>query len=283
LHDAWDKIIHAATILPIDSAEHDRLLTLVHEVRELGFLVHKKKNYQSGIEEINEAKMPNGQRLWTDLPYLAQDCQKYWLEESIRLPAAERSSLAVLTAKLCSTGICSVELAQCALWLFKETLETDLKDSTPLPDLLPACVEWLNHCNHKLAKLSADNTNPLDSSRQLSLAPGLLTKNTNNTNITRDGFSIARWLFWRQRLGDLYLSGGPEVARTARKGFEVMVNTGFRIGIEIPGEHKFLQKTFEALDKELVKLSESGLQGCVSSSMIDVDPAWAIEEYKSLL
>lgn len=277
VHDAWDELIYIAKSTPSDSSEHDRLLTLIMTVRELGPFARKMKDLD-GNEEA--AVLSNGQRLWTDLPYLAQDFQNFWINESIGLPVTERENLAVLTSKLCAAGVCSVGLSQCALWLFKEVLETDsfedgdLKDSRPtLSDLLPACAGWLKYGNYKLAKLCVDDCNP-SASKDIQ-APNSSGSLAMKATITQQGFSIARWLFWRQRLGELYLSSDRKVSKTARKGFEVMVLTGLRVGIEIQGERIYLESLFEALGKELARLDGPG---CVVPDNIDIDPTWATRE-----
>jgi hypothetical protein len=278
LHDAWDELIHIAKGISSESPEHDRLLALVISVRELGLFKRKPIGATPDVEE-EVAIFANDQRLWTDLPYLAQDFQNFWIHESMSLPASERENLATLTAKLCAAGICSVDLAWCALWLFKEVLETDRpegensKDSRPsLSDLLPVCVEWLNYGNFKLAKLCADNCqSAAGKTYPASMSPGPLAL---KANIKQQGFSVARWLFWRQRLGELYLSGGEKVKKSARKGFEVMALTGLAVGIQIPGERKYLERLFEALDKELAALDGPG---CVVPANIEIDPTWTTE------
>jgi hypothetical protein len=272
LHDSWDELIYAAKIIPSVSSEHDRLLSLVLEVRELGPIVRKRKT-ETGIEESESAIMSNGQRMFIDLPYLGEDFQLFWTNESLGLANVERESLAVFTAKLCAAGVCSIDLAQCALWLFKETLETDAKDSGhSLPDLLPTCIEWLKYGNDKLAKLSADGCSTAGNGQQAAISPGPLAS---KANVTQPGFSMARWLFWRQRFAELYLSGDKKIAKHGRQGFEAMVYTGLNAGVDIPGEKKYLEKLFEALGNELRKLD--GEQGCVTPALIDIDPAWATE------
>jgi hypothetical protein len=279
LHDAWDELFYIAKGTPCDSSEHDRLLVLVMTVRELGkFTRQRKCTTSASVEDV--AVVSNGQQLWVDLPYLAQDLQSFWFNESMDLPMTERKNLAVLTSKLCATGVCSVELASCALWIFKEVLETDrtVKEGSQSPppslsDLLPACIEWLNYGNFKLALLSADNCNPaIEGDNKIPTSAGPLAV---RANITQQGFSVARWVFWRKRLGELYLSGDQEVAKSARKGFEIMALTGLAIGLQIPGEHKYLEKLFEALDKELVALDGPG---CVGPENIEIDPTWASGE-----
>jgi hypothetical protein len=285
LHDTWDSFIYAAKVLPSTSSEHDRLVTLILNARELGQFTRKNER---GIEE---ARLSNGQRLWTDLPYLAQDLQAFWMDESMSLTPTERKSLSVFTAKSCASGICSADLALCALWLFKEALETERPVSNPsaenppsndtladsqvsISDLVPALVQWMKHSNHKLASLCAGSSG----------SPGTAIHNSSKTSpgplarraqIAQEGFSLERWLFWRQRLGDLYLTGDEAVAKPARECFEIMALTGLRVGISIPGEKRYLEKLFEALDKELIR---RGSKGCVSPEDIEINPAWATED-----
>ncbi|KAH6880535.1 hypothetical protein B0T10DRAFT_565756 [Thelonectria olida] len=286
LHDAWDELIHATKAIPSGSSEHDRLVTLVLEMRALGTFERRKAG--GAADGLEAAVMDNYSLLWADVPYLAHDLQKYWMEESRNLPAVERRNLATFTAKLCSSGIgagpgCVEDLSSCALWLFKEALETDRprvadsaqddsnKATLPLADLLPACVEWLKYSNFKLARLSVDNYGPtvptfLLLESQGSVSTGKLTLD--------DKFSLNRWLSWRQRLGELYVQGGETVSGPARKGFELMVSTGRAIGLDIPGEKRYLERLFKALEKELVA---RGSKDCVVPEDIEIDPAWVKE------
>jgi len=275
LHDTWDRLIYAAKVIPSTSAEHDRLVTLISTVRELGTFTRARKN-ENGLEEVEEAKLPTSQRLWTDLPYLAQDIQAFWINEFANLGSEEKESLATFTAKLCASGICSAELAQCALWLFKTTLETESSSDTQanMSSLLPALLQWMKHSNHKLISLCVGKSSPsrsaaLDSSVT---SPGLLAK---EAQVSSEGLSVERWLFWRRRLGELYLTGDPTVAKPARQCFDVMALTGLDVGLNIPGEKKYLEKLFKALDEELV--TKRGGKGCVYPEDIEIDPAWATE------
>ncbi|CAM1501295.1 Fc.00g104570.m01.CDS01 [Cosmosporella sp. VM-42] len=302
LHDAWDELIHAAKSIPSDSSEHDRLVTLVFELRELGILCREHKDEgpegsrRSAMQLLGHeyATMPlnenSCQRLWRDLPYLSQDIQTFWIRESMGLQTAERASLATLTAKLYSCGICPEGLASCVLWLFKEALETErpltapspgssseLEHSpVPLAELLPACLEWLNYGNFKLAKMSADNYLPAsiftENDGFVSFVPGPFEL---EAGIAQEGLTISRWLSWRKRLGDLYLHGDKQVSKTARQCFELMVGTGLAIGLKIPGEKRYLEQLFDALDKEL---AARGFKDCVGPEDIEIDPAWANED-----
>jgi hypothetical protein len=288
IRDLWDELIHLAKIIPFASSEHDRLVTLLLEVRELGTFSRTKKDVTSGEEEREEAILPDGQRLWTDLPYLVQEFHNSWINESMRFEATERENIAVLTAKLCVVGVCSDQLSCCALWLFKETLEVtrplipssqeanNSENSTPsVVELLPACLAWLRISKLLLAKLSVANHDPASiasgANLPISTTPGDLAT---NANILQPGFSLPRWLFWRQRFKDLYRCGDERVAKLAKACFEEAVLTGLHVGLDIPGEKTYLENLFKALDEELAKRE---FQGCVGPEDVEIDMEWTEE------
>ncbi|KAM5458262.1 hypothetical protein MaudCBS49596_000175 [Microsporum audouinii] len=294
LHDLWDELIHAARTTPALNPEHDRLVVLIMKVRELGpFPVNQKDRDVLPPAEIRDtATLPNGERLWVDLPYLVQEIQDSWINESMGFSSAERQSLAVLTAKLCAVGICSDSLSHCALWLFKEALETERPDISSLPsarlgdgseedsrptilDLLPACLEWLKHNNTKLAKLSLVNYDPGNSTAD---ADGLLTTPGElaiKSNVRQPGFSLARWLFWRQRFKDLYRSGNEPLIKMGRACFDESIFSGLGAGLIIPGEKIYLDRLFEAIDKEL---AARGNIGSVDATEVEIDMDWDKED-----
>ena len=295
LHDLWDEVIHAAKILPAGNPELDRLVTLILEARELGLLVRKDNSENSESQEGEAARLPNGQSLWTDLPYLIQEIQDAWAKESNTYTSAERESLAVLTAKLCAAGVCPTELGNCALWLFREAFETERPltkmaigsgtttlsgvglpaDKGPIPsivDLLPACLAWLRYANSKLAKLTVTASSmtivDIDDASALS-APGAFAR---QADITQGGFSVARWLFWRRRFKELYGRGDSQVTKLARACFEESALAGLSVGLDIPGEKLYQERLFEALDREL---EARGFTQCVGPEDIEIDMGWA--------
>ncbi|KAG6184879.1 hypothetical protein E4U27_000797 [Claviceps purpurea] len=279
LHDAWDEFIHAALLQPADSAELDRLVTLILEVRELGGL--------SKQGEQEAAVMSNGQRLWTDLPFLAEDLYAFWSKESDALTAAQRASLAAFTGKLCAVGVCAPALARCALWLFKRAFETEISAET-MTEMLPACREWFFYGNTTLVKLCRDNhgsgaSGDGDGDGALE-TPGPLV--TDAETKKRRGFSIARWLLWRRCAGQMYAarlgqaSGeaaevSAEVSKLGRACFEQMVSAGLVAGVTVPGEKVFLERLFKALDDEL---ASGRATGCVGAEDIEIDVRWAEED-----
>lgn len=278
LNELWDEVFYAARSISATDYEHDRLVTLILEARELGHM--SRKGDQEG------ALLPNGERLWTDLPYLVQELERVWLTESFKFTVAERASLAAFTAKLCAVGVCSDELSRCALWLFKETLEVerplrlpDASESNQRPsivDLLPACLAWLRFNNFKLARLSSMDFDPstrVDEDKSESpTAPGALAA---SAGVSQNGFTMKRWLFWRRQLRELHSSEDVEVMKLTKDCFEVAVQTGRLIGLEIPGEQQYLARVFEALDRELARRE---FVGSVEPSDIEIDMDWAGED-----
>ncbi|KAG5978465.1 hypothetical protein E4U55_006176 [Claviceps digitariae] len=285
LHDAWDEFIHAAMLHPADSAELDRLVTLVLEVRELGVFsqkcpAHENANAQSvpdtreEKQEEKEAIMSNGQRLWTNLPFLASDMYGFWSKESGALTGTQRGSLAAFTSKLCSAGVCAPELARCAVWLFAQALETELPSET-MVEMLPACEEWFCYSKTTLVKMCRDNHgagSSAENDNAMSGAVGPLV--TDAETRQRGSFSIARWLFWRKRAGHIYADGSGHVSRLGRACFELMVNAGLLVGVEVPGETVYLKRLFKALEEEL---ASGRATGCVGAEDIEIDARWAEE------
>lgn len=145
----------------------------------------------------------------------------------------------------------------CAMAL-KEALETDSpcapssswdddsKESrSPVYGFFPACTEWMNYGSYELAKQSAaDNYNlvswPAGRDDQVSTSPGpLATK----VNITQQGFNVARWLFWRQRLVELCVFGGQQFAKSTRKCFEVTAGRGLQLESRYQGRRSIWKAT----------------------------------------
>ncbi|PIG85717.1 hypothetical protein AARAC_004082 [Aspergillus arachidicola] len=262
LHDLWDELIHVAKRHPADSAEHDRLVTLIVEAREWGPVTRKKKD-ASADEEPEQIFLPNGQRLWADLPYLVQEFQDAWMKESMGYTAAQREGLAALTARLCAVGV------------YPSELEGDATNAcVPVVELLPACHAWLKYNSFKLAIFTATNHDypppSTGDSAQASTAPGDLSP---KSELPCSGFSIPRWVFWRRRYKYFYHCGNEQVAKLARACFEEAMFKGTRMGIELPGEKIFLTRIFEALDAEMIA---RGMHS-VEPQDIEIDMDWAEE------
>lgn len=306
LHDIWDELIHASMVLPAVSAEHDRLVMLVVSMRELGTFARYKKGSdvheraeEDSMETTDErssarresAVMANGQKLWTDLPYLATDLYTFWTQESQRLSTTERESLATFTAKLCAVGACDDDLANCAMWLLKQTFEVERlltqvaadkqADTLSVAEMLPACVAWMNHCNFRLLRLceqgvsvsTIPETEPeTDTPARVQGDQASIEGDEGRSGVSVS-FSLSRWLLWRAKMGKFHGSGIRDISKVAREGFEAMISTGLAVGVDVPGEKTYLDRLFEVLDAEM---AARGGVGCVEASDVEIDAEWAL-------
>ena len=267
MHDLWYMFIQAAKVTPADDPAQDRLVAQLLYAREMGTL----RRRTTRTEE--EAITSDGLRIWTDLPYLAEDMQGAW-EKSMDLSPHHRHNFAAFTARLPALGICPTSLSLCALWLLREALETPRQLTRPengsgevsVAELLPACAAWFTYCNHKLLTLAV--TKHVFPGANLPLSePGELAR---QADIQQPGFSVPRWLFWRHRFKDLSRCEDEHVATEARRGFDAMINTGRCMGYEIAGESKYWVRVQNALSEEMKR---SG-KGSVSSDDIVIDMDW---------
>jgi hypothetical protein len=93
-----------------------------------------------------------------------------------------------------------------------------------------------------------------------------------NVQMPANGFSIPRWIFWRQRLKDLHKGGDAQMAKMTRACFEAMILTGVHIGVAVPGERRYLGRLFRALDEELASRE---VKTSIGPEDIAIDMEWA--------
>ena len=296
MHDLWHVFIQAARTTQADDPAQDRLVAQVLFARSLGTL---RRTTTTGTEK-EEAITSDGARIWTDLPYLVTDLREAWLNSS-NLSPAHRHNLAAFTARLTALGICDADLSVCALWLLRTALETPRPlspaeaDSDPskellsIIDLLPACITWFQHSNHKLLTLSVQNHVPTAPIPDPDPDPGLPLPEpgplAQNAGISQPGFSVPRWLFWRRRFKELSRSTCADVtynnnnnkavaetvAEQGKRGFNYMIQPGRELGYDVPGEAEYAAKVAQALTEELKRSGKA----CVTSDEVVVDLDWA--------
>jgi len=185
--------------------------------------------------------MSNGEKLWSDLPFLGLDLLAIW-KQCAGMTAKQRINLAAATGKCVAHGVGGADIVLSAIWLLKG-LEEDRELSRPIVDFVPACTALLKNCRHKILKLC----------------------NSNDSE-----FKMERWLCWRKRLQELSRSEDESVAKAAKEGFDIMINCGREMGYIVDGEEKYWAKVTGLL---VDKLKRSGKES-VGLEDIVTDPAW---------
>lgn len=302
LKDVWEDMIRQVEAWPTDSAEQDRIITTLSSFVAVGRIDRKQgacseckkdepsKHHEGGWMcdvcgyplEDDEGLAKLAGHCWTDLPHLGDTLLNHWINESNKLTANERERLAIFTAKLLSVGICTVDTAKCALWFLKEVLEID-RTPVEIPfmvEMLPACVRFFEHAHAKLLLLC--DGGPYYKPVNYRHFKGK-ERQTGPLYVFEDsGFSMDRWLVWRERFGELYRSKDERVSRLAREGFEVMVSTGRSLGLPVWGEQNFLKNAFEKLDEIVLAARASGGEACASLKQIEIDPDWVQRKRKAM-
>jgi hypothetical protein len=227
MHELWYWVAQAARYIAADHPAQDRLVAQVQHVREMGNLSRRN---ETGEEEIATTSDGN---IWSDLPFLVEEVQSAW-KASGTLPSVERHNLSAFVARLASVGVRDPDLGVVALWVLRDTLETDrsLKSSpsvsndenpeASVADLLPAANAWFLYCGYKVESLCIQTQN-YDSDAET----GELVRKANIT--ANSGFSVARWKFWRDRLEEICQCEDQEVAQLAEKMRKTMQYWGERI------------------------------------------------------
>lgn len=268
MRDLWHVVVQAARITEANDPAQDRLVSQLLYAHSMGTIRRKTTATE---EEGEEAVTPSeGARIWTDLPYLAKHMREAW-ERSTDLSPTHRHNLAAFTARATALGVRGPDLSVCALWLLRAALETarpltrvENSDEVPIAELLPACIAWFRYCNHKLLTLAV-NSHVFPALEPHLSEPGELA------HTLQPGFSVARWLFWRQRFKELSRCGAEEVAKDAGGGFSWMISAGREMGYEIPGEANYAAEVAKALTDELKRSGKN----CVTSDEIVIDLDWA--------
>lgn len=281
----WGEMIHLGKMIPASSAEHDRFVTMAGTIRQWDMMLQYGQSSllaspagdAPGGDAGEEAAAARGPRPpWAEFPFLAQDFHDHWVQESAGFTAGQRESLAVMTAKLCGTGIQPAQLGVCALWLFKETFEKE-QEAASIAELLPACRAWMRHAKHVLVKMAAASVDIVSSDAfrfdQTSTTPGDLAL---AAGIGRGGFHIGRWLFWRRRLADMAKSEHAQTVELARDCFYEMIYAGADVGIEIAGEETFLYNFHDGMDRALAAKGQR--YGDLELSEVKWELSWADKE-----
>jgi hypothetical protein len=84
------------------------------------------------------------------------------------------------------------------------------------------------------------------------------------------GYSMGRWLLWRQRLQGLCRHADAVIALEAKKEFMSMISCGRDLDYEVPGETRFVEKIMEKMTDALKASGRPSLD----FGMGDIDVDW---------
>jgi hypothetical protein len=245
LHELWYWVVHSARYLSSDHPAQDRLVNQVLHAREMGVLSRKKiepskagEGEEEEHDQETETATTSDGNIWADLPFLVDEVQAAW-KTSTKFPSVERHNLSAFIARLASVGVRDPELGIVALWILRDTLETprpltgrtgeatNTSDSeqqltTTVADLLPATLSWFLYCGYRIRNLCLVNQN-----FEADSETGELAKAANVT--PNSGFSVARWMFWRDRLEEISRCEDEVVAPLALRTWRIMKGWDGRI------------------------------------------------------
>ena len=232
LHDLWHRYWHGAINTYPDSPKLDRLALQIIQTREQGVLNHQDQG------TTTEVTASNGRRLWTDLPFLAEDMTAHWTKNCASLSSLQRLAGAQFLALLATAGGAADDpLCGIALVVLREALEQPrllgrlgpvnedpsrrMADLT-IAELLPAANAWLFTAGYKLVQLSDREWEGCDAEVGgfgelvgfvLGLCCGLLLTIIHSVQVTPGrstwelprhvGFSPQRWVWWLRRLDEI--------------------------------------------------------------------------------
>lgn len=249
----WHTFIEMAKALDKDDAFQEKLISLFLWMKEFDSL--HKTLHQTETTAL----------AWESYGF-AEALQASWEKLLETGTASQQCNLAAFSAKALHLGIYREAIGLTALWFLREALETD--DEAKTAALLPAAEVWFSHARHKLVAFSVSRKTYEDSKSHL-VTPGTLAR---AANVDAHGFSMERWLFWRQRLQELSRSANSAVAKEAKDGFMLMVSSGRELAYDVPGEARFSERLYATLHEELIR---SGKES-VGTEDIDVVVDWVI-------
>nr|POF01344.1 hypothetical protein CFP56_21292 [Quercus suber] len=172
-------VIETAKITSAWDVAADQLVTQIVVARQLGRIRRPfprdedSNSEQHGTQQrlhIQEAIMPSGARMWTDLPFLTEDLRSAWFIHVDDMTIVERDNLAGFCSRLSASGVCDPDITSCCLNLFRNSLETPQRmsvhdenitteygDRAPLSDFMTAIIAWLWYGSFQILSLYAHN------------------------------------------------------------------------------------------------------------------------------
>ncbi|KAH7253206.1 hypothetical protein B0J15DRAFT_560320 [Fusarium solani] len=249
----WRMFIETAKVLEKDDPFHDKLVLLLLWTKEFDQLY-------KGLHLSDSAKA-----FW-ELYGFADSLQESWEHTLESGTSSQLCSLATFSTKALSAGACQDSLALTALWYLRKALETG--DEAATASLLPAAVIWMDQCRHRLLTFSILNRSYEAHPKFDLSACGALAQ---AQGANQSGFSLKRWLFWRERFQHLSHSEDSAIAKEAKRGFMAMINCGRDLDYEVLGEARFAERLQKAMWEALVESGKESLDG----DEIDIKVDWA--------
>lgn len=239
----WYMFIETAKAFDKDDPFQDKLVLLLLWTKELDSLRRGLHSNESATETWD---------FYGFHEYLQTSFEQVLTTGTV----SQQCNLAVFAAKALEVGICRHSIGLIALWCMREVLETG--DEAKAVSLLPISVAWLRHSSYSLLTFSALKMPSADSYKADSLSPGTFAQ---HLGVDEQGFSVERWLCWRQRLQELSHNTDLAVAKEASQGFMDMISRGRELDFDVPGEAKFKEKLQATMWEALVKSGKESLSG----------------------
>jgi hypothetical protein len=184
LWTAWQPVIVAAGAS--SGTVQDRLVDLLTGIRSQGVLTRDQGR--------QECVVWGTLKVFADLPLFGAQMREAWdLGADPPGSADVWANMNAFAARLTAAGI---DFSLYAIWTLRDCLE----EERPVGSAdLRAAVPWFEHCGELLARLARQS----GSLAQGDAGPARLGRLCTDTGMTRGGFTIERWEFWRIRLADL--------------------------------------------------------------------------------
>ncbi|KAH8884931.1 hypothetical protein GQ53DRAFT_696763 [Thozetella sp. PMI_491] len=207
IHDLWYTYYRSAINTADTSVDMDRLVVHLLQYEQVGVLM--RRDGALATEAVTA-----GGRIWSDLPFFADDMLDLWTAKCAKMSLTQRSSFASFIAKAVSVGVDDKRLVAIGLQTLRDTFETrrplgTVEDNDSGSDherqmedlsiasLLPAARFWLSWTRAQLVHYSESHLSEFPA--EIGAVGALLHEEVSSEEITA-GFSVKRWMFWLRRL-----------------------------------------------------------------------------------
>ncbi|KAL6716761.1 hypothetical protein ACLMJK_006329 [Lecanora helva] len=246
IRELWYMLFGAARITSADHPAQDRLVAQVLFARGMGtvrrgVIVSDEREGEGGGRRGGEEKaVTRDGEMWTDLPFLVEELERVW-EGWLGMGREERVNLCAFVARLVAVGIGGDGVCRVVVRGLKEVLEVERRvgsgegdgddgagaGEVSIKELIPSVVPWFEYCGYMIEGFAIEGRSFSEEGEGISTAPGELAMK--GGVVPTNGFSVARWGFWKERLEELSRCEDGEVAEVALRAFKMMKFWGERI------------------------------------------------------